>query len=165
MINLKSIFYRKVKWLSPNIISQEDILCYFIIAVKGFKNYFVITFNQPFAAYGTWDNQSNTIAKNNMQDSGNGRGVYIQFKSGVQVEAKIASSYISIQQAELTLQKELGSNTFEQTEAAAGAAWEFLAADATAGVCVAADANVAAARNVTIEIAFFIASSNTRSNR
>ncbi|MEP6682140.1 MAG: GH92 family glycosyl hydrolase [Parafilimonas sp.] len=95
---------------------------------KDFKNYFVIQFDQPFVFYGTWKGDtSNKINNNNLFDSGMQTGAYIQFKKGVTVQAKIASSYISADQAELTLQQELGKfTTLEQTKTAADKIWNDL---------------------------------------
>lgn len=98
-----------------------------IFIPKGFKNYFVITFDQPFINYGTWDNVSGNINKNNIQDTGKGIGAFIQFAKGAKVQVKIASSYVSEEQAALTLQQELGGfATLEQTKAAAAKAWNDL---------------------------------------
>ena len=94
---------------------------------KGFKNYFVIIFDKPFIAYGTWENVTNTFSRGKDTAEGKGAGAYIQFKSGSSVQAKIASSYISIDQAELTLEKELGNHqSFEQTSNAAHKVWNEL---------------------------------------
>lgn len=94
---------------------------------KGFKNYFVIQFDQPFISYGTWKNENGKISEHNLFDSGNQTGAYVQFKTGVKVQAKIASSYISPQQAEFTLQQELGKFTkLEQTKSAADKKWNDL---------------------------------------
>ena len=76
---------------------------------NGFKNFFVIIFDKPFKSFGTWENKGNTIAKNNLTAEGMGAGAYIRFADGATVEAKVASSYISIEQANTTLDRELGS--------------------------------------------------------
>ncbi|HKJ30676.1 MAG TPA: GH92 family glycosyl hydrolase [Balneolales bacterium] len=75
---------------------------------KNFKNYFVLKFNQPFVSYGTWQNKTGKISKTNTSDEGNGMGAYIQFRKGARVQVKVASSYIGINQARLTLDQELG---------------------------------------------------------
>src|SRR5690606_22422536 len=69
-----------------------------------FKNYFVIVFDKPFVSFGTWENRKNTINEEELTKEGEGAGAYIQFKSGEKVQAKIASSYISIEQASLNLE-------------------------------------------------------------
>lgn len=92
-----------------------------------FKNYFVMEFDKPFVAYGTWENENGEIAKGNLTDEGKGKGAYIQFKPGTKVEVKIASSYISPEQAELTLKQELGKHRkLEDTKDAAADIWNEL---------------------------------------
>ncbi len=55
---------------------------------------------------------------------GQGFGAYIQFGAGETVQAKVASSYISPEQAALNLSRELGSfATLEATKAAAKKVW------------------------------------------
>lgn len=91
---------------------------------NNFKNFFVIQFDKPFVAQGTWNNRNGIIAKDNLADEGRGIGAYIQFKDGETVQARIASSYISPEQAELNLERELGKHRkLEQTKAAAADVW------------------------------------------
>ncbi len=91
---------------------------------KGWKSYFVIKFDQPIKAFGTWENRSNTVKADSTSAEGLGKGAYVEFKGGVKVQVKVASSYISLAQAELNLETELGKDkTLEQTKAVAGAAW------------------------------------------
>lgn len=94
---------------------------------KDFMNYFVIEFDQPFEAYGTWENIKNQIKENNAKDEGKGVGAYIKFKNGAKVQVKVASSYISQQQAQLNLDRELGKyKKLEDTKAAAAKVWNTL---------------------------------------
>jgi len=94
---------------------------------KNFMNYFVIEFDQPFEAYGTWENIKNQIKENNAKDEGKGIGAYIKFKNGAKVQVKVASSYISAEQAQLNLDRELGKyKQLEDTRAAAGKVWNAL---------------------------------------
>ena len=96
-------------------------------APQGFKNYFVIVFDKPFAEYGTWENKHDKISKGNLTDEGQGIGAYFKFKDGNVVQAKVASSYISTDQAEVTLQAELGKQkNFEDTKNAAFKVWNDL---------------------------------------
>ncbi len=76
----------------------------------GYKNFFIAEFDQPIEGYGTWDNTNNQVQANNLSAEGKGKGIYIEFKAGVQVQVKVASSYISAEQAELNLSRELGAN-------------------------------------------------------
>jgi predicted alpha-1,2-mannosidase len=91
---------------------------------KGFKNFFVIRFDQPIKSYGTWENKTNTIQENELSAEGDGKGAYVEFKTGSTVQLKVASSYISAEQAELNLSRELGPDkTLEQTKAKAAKVW------------------------------------------
>lgn len=89
---------------------------------QDFKNYFVIVFDKPIIAYGTWDNKSKDIKSGNNGDAGKGIGAYVQFASGTTVQVKVASSYISLEQAELNLSKELGG--YKKLEDTKNAAWK-----------------------------------------
>jgi predicted alpha-1,2-mannosidase len=92
--------------------------------VDNFKNYFVAVFDKPFVAYGTWENRSNTIQNDSLTAEGRGAGAWIQFKAGSTVQVKVSSSYISPEQAELNLQRELGSfKKLEDTKQAATNSW------------------------------------------
>jgi len=88
------------------------------------NSYFEIIFDKPFVNYGTWDNTNNTISEGTLTAQGKGKGAYIEFKQGETVQAKTASSYISEDQASLTLKNELGKfKTLDQTKAAAAKIW------------------------------------------
>jgi len=80
---------------------------------ENFKNYFVVVFDKPFTYQSTVDNK--TIVPNRLQMESSHAGAIIGFstKKGEIVHAKVASSFISFDQAELNL-KELGKNSFEQ---------------------------------------------------
>lgn len=94
---------------------------------KGFRSYFVMEFDQPFEAFGTWDNKSGKTVAGNLKDTGEGRGAYFKFKKGSSVQVKMASSYISQEQAQLNLSSELGKfKTLDQTKAAAANVWNKL---------------------------------------
>ena len=91
---------------------------------EGFKNFFVIKFDQPIKSYGTWENRKNTIQANETTAEGEGKGAYVEFKGGAKVQVKVASSYISEEQAELNLSRELGDDQkLEQTKEKAAKAW------------------------------------------
>jgi len=92
--------------------------------VKGFKNYFVIQFDKSFQEAGIWENRNGKTWENQTSKEGEGIGAYIQFKDGQKVQAKIASSYVSLDQAQLNLKRELGKDrNLEQTKANAKAIW------------------------------------------
>lgn len=96
-------------------------------APKSFKAFFIIQFDKPFVSYGTWENKQNTIKEGNVGDEGKGVGAYIEFIKGVKVEARVTSSYISLEQAELALHEELGKFTsLEDTKRNAFKVWNNL---------------------------------------
>lgn len=96
-------------------------------APEGFRNYFVIVFDQPFEAYGTWENRKDAIRPGALSAEGDGEGAYIQFRKGVKVQARVASSYISEEQALINWERELGQHrTLEQTKNAAATVWNKL---------------------------------------
>ena len=89
---------------------------------KTHKNYFIIQFDKPFVSYGTWENR-----KNNLSREGEGIGAYVQFAKGSKVQAKVSTSYISPEQAEVTMTRELGKHSsVEVTKQAAADVWNQL---------------------------------------
>jgi len=92
-----------------------------------FKGYFVLEFDQPFVSYGTWENKNFEVKPNGLTDEGQGKSAYIEFKPGTKVQVKIASSYVSPEQAQFNLDSELGKfKNLEDTKAAAGKLWNDL---------------------------------------
>ena len=92
-----------------------------------FKAYFIIKFYKPFISYGTWAKKGETITKGQKTNSGEAVGAYLQFKKGSVVQVKIASSYISPEQAEYNLDSELSQfKNLDQTKAAAAKIWNDL---------------------------------------
>lgn len=92
--------------------------------VKELKNYFVIQFDKPFKTQGTWENRKGEKWDNKLVAEGKGIGAYLQFKDGETVQVKIASSYISYDQAQLNLNRELGKfKKLEDTKQAARKVW------------------------------------------
>ncbi|RYY26223.1 MAG: glycoside hydrolase family 92 protein [Chitinophagaceae bacterium] len=91
---------------------------------EGYKNFFILQFDQPFEDYGTWENAKNTLKEKSLSDEGKGRGAYVRFASGSRVQVKVASSYITPEQALLNLKTELGNDkTFEETRSRAESVW------------------------------------------
>lgn len=89
---------------------------------KNFKNYFVIYFNKDFSLAKTW---SEKTLKEGLELESNHSGAVIGFKTtkGEQVVAKVASSFISFDQAELNLKRELANDNFETTKKKAKDNW------------------------------------------
>ncbi|MCR6720956.1 MAG: hypothetical protein NVV59_11870 [Chitinophagaceae bacterium] len=85
--------------------------------LKNFKNYFIIQFDQPFTSAGCWTENEllrNDLSLSNDKNSGAIVGFSIQTR-GQQVHARVASSFISAEQAAINL-RELGSDNFEQVK-------------------------------------------------
>lgn len=89
---------------------------------ENFKNYFVIQFDKPFTFVSTVF--ENNILPNETEAKGNHTGAVIGFatKKGEIVHARVVSSFISPEQAELNL-KELGKNSFDQLVANGREIW------------------------------------------
>ena len=87
-----------------------------------FKNYFVLVFDKPFTY--TAAVASGVIDTNKLEATDNHAGALIGFKTrkGEQVNVRVASSFISPEQAELNL-KELGTDNVEQIAAKGRKIW------------------------------------------
>lgn len=90
---------------------------------KNFKNYFVIYFNKDFTLTKTWSGK--VLNNEELELTSDHTGAVIGFKTqkGEQVIAKTASSFISFEQAELNLKRELANDSFEVTKAKAKTVW------------------------------------------
>src|SRR4051812_21003743 len=88
-----------------------------------FKNYFVLVFDKPFASNYTWHDK--TLEKDKLEKINNHVGAVVTFKTkkGEIVNVKVASSFISEEQAELNLKNELGTATFQETVANSKKEW------------------------------------------
>ncbi len=82
----------------------------FVNHSKNFRNYFVIQFDQPFADYGIWEGEKKQTFPQQKTGGGKRYGAYLKFKKGAKVQAKAASSYITSEQAQHTLNTELGND-------------------------------------------------------
>ncbi|WP_418510642.1 GH92 family glycosyl hydrolase [Corallibacter sp.] len=92
---------------------------------NNFHNYFVAEFDKDFEITHTW-NDNWSLQKNTTDSEGNHVGAIIGFKTakGDVVHVKVASSFISPEQAQLNLDREIGNDTFEDTKEKAKKAWE-----------------------------------------
>lgn len=90
---------------------------------KNFKNYFVIYFDKDFTLAKTWSDK--TLKNDELELTSDHSGAVIGFKTakGEQVSARTASSFISFEQAELNLKRELANDNFDATKAKAKAIW------------------------------------------
>ncbi|GAB2791015.1 GH92 family glycosyl hydrolase [Rhabdobacter roseus] len=89
-----------------------------------FKNYFVLVFDKPFSFQSTWHGKQ--LAKDTLEYRADHVGAVVGFKTkrGEQVGIRVASSFISHEQAERNLAQELGTDSFEQTRQKGHASWQ-----------------------------------------
>ena len=92
---------------------------------ENFHNYFIAVFDKDFKWKHTWtDNWK--LNKNITESKGDHVGAIIGFetKLGEEVSVKVASSFISLEQAEQNLQQEIGNKTFKEVKLEAKESWE-----------------------------------------
>jgi predicted alpha-1,2-mannosidase len=87
-----------------------------------FKNYFVIVFDRPFTQGQVWSKDHVVKGVSELQDDHTGAAIQFKTKKGEQIHARVASSFISYEQAERNL-KELGQDSFDQVKAKGEAVW------------------------------------------
>jgi len=92
---------------------------------ENFHNYFVAEFDKDFEITHTWDDEWK-LMEGSTAIEGEHVGAIIGFKTkkGEVVHVKVASSFISPEQAQLNLNREIGKDTFEQTKEKAKQTWE-----------------------------------------
>ena len=92
---------------------------------ENFHNYFVLEFNKDFEVTHTWGDDWR-LETNSSENIGDHVGAIIGFETfdDEEVEVKVASSFISLEQAQLNLSREIGKNSFETTKNEARNAWE-----------------------------------------
>ncbi len=80
---------------------------------ENFHNYFVALFDKDFDFTSVWN--GNRESKNSLVEEGLHVGAVVGFKTtqGEQIHVKVASSFISTEQAELNLAREIGDKDFE----------------------------------------------------
>jgi predicted alpha-1,2-mannosidase len=90
-----------------------------------FHNYFVAEFDKDFEINHTWKDGWQLV-ENTTESEGDHVGAIIGFKTkkGEVVHVKVASSFISPEQAALNLSREIGADTFDETKEKAKQAWE-----------------------------------------
>lgn len=89
---------------------------------QNFKNYFVIEFDKPFTFNKVWANYRIVEEHLDLQSDHVGAAIGFKVKRGEQVHAKVASSFISMEQAYQNL-KEIGDKSFVQVKDAAYKRW------------------------------------------
>ena len=88
-----------------------------------FKNHFVAVFDKDFEVTKTWKDE--VLQDSNEAESFHVGGIVgFKTKKGELVNVKIASSFISQEQAELNLNREIGSKSFDAIKSEGEAIWE-----------------------------------------
>lgn len=90
--------------------------------LPNFKGFFVIKFNRPIKGVMTWDNNEVYPAKPSHKGTRMGAAVSFDNRSDV-VEARIGTSFISVEQARENLEREIGSKPFGEVMAETRDAW------------------------------------------
>lgn len=91
---------------------------------ENFRNYFVLVFDKDFQTYDTWGDDWILLHSDQSQAQHAGAVIGFRTQKGEKVNVKVASSFISLEQAELNLLREIGNDTFEQTQQKALHLWE-----------------------------------------
>ncbi|MBN2651993.1 MAG: GH92 family glycosyl hydrolase [Spirochaetales bacterium] len=91
--------------------------------MENFRGWFVVKFSKKFKLGGTW--VADDVAPGLFSAGGARTGGYIEFETGdgEVVEVRTATSFISIDQARVNMEKELGSATFDQIAGRSKAEW------------------------------------------
>lgn len=92
---------------------------------ENFHNYFVAQFDKDFDLTHTWGDEWQLV-DNSTENEGDHVGAILGFKTekGEAVHVKVASSFISHEQAELNLNREIGNDSFATTKQKAQQAWQ-----------------------------------------
>jgi predicted alpha-1,2-mannosidase len=90
---------------------------------QNFKNYFVIYLNKSFTVSYTW--HDSVLVRDSLEMLSTHSGAIVGFKTekGEKVQLKVASSFISYEQANINLQREIGDDVFDVTKEKAKALW------------------------------------------
>ena len=97
---------------------------------ENFHNYFVVYFDKDFESVQTWNRDESEDLDDQMLTSalvaeGYHVGAVLSFKTNEneKITAKVASSFISLDQAETTMEREINKDSFLQTKNKAKKAW------------------------------------------
>jgi predicted alpha-1,2-mannosidase len=90
---------------------------------KNFRNWFVIEFDKPLKSAELWDGDKLQAGVQELQAGHAGAIVGFATAAGEQVKMRVASSFISLEQAELNLKREIGSDDFDATRTKAAKRW------------------------------------------
>ena len=92
----------------------------------GFSGYFVVQFEVPFTAYGTWTNDTRQDGATSAQGTGKKEqvGAYVRFGAEVrQLTVRVGTSFTDLEGARRNLQQEAAGKTFEEVLQATESTW------------------------------------------
>jgi len=90
---------------------------------NNFSNHFVIVFDRPFTAHGTWTPDAIHAGQTKLADGHAGAYFGFKVKKGKPISCKVASSFISPEQAQRNLDREIGKEDFDAVRRQADAHW------------------------------------------
>ncbi len=92
--------------------------------LPNFKGYFVIQFDKPIKTFGTWDGDK--ISASSVEQYGTRMGAYISFKTNKdeRVQVRIATSFISIEQARKNMAMEIAGKGFKDIVKSTRDTWQ-----------------------------------------
>ena len=90
---------------------------------ENFTNWFVAVFDRDFDSYATWRND--TLRRDSLSAEGEHSGALVRFKTkrGDKINVRVASSFISAEQAMLNLEREICGKDFEQVKEECRSEW------------------------------------------
>ncbi|PUB33582.1 putative alpha-1,2-mannosidase [Elizabethkingia sp. YR214] len=90
---------------------------------ENFKNYFIVQFDKDFDLTSAW--KDNALVNDQLEITSNHAGAIVGFKLKAKesIYAKVASSFISFEQAEINLKREIGNQSFAQVKNNAKDIW------------------------------------------
>ncbi len=104
--------------------NPDQMGSHLVRSLENFKGYFIIQFSKPFSSYGTWSDD--TISASQKSQTGRRMGAYVSFSTSKdeQVTARIATSFISLEQARTNLENEIPNWDFDSVVQATRDKWQ-----------------------------------------
>lgn len=90
---------------------------------ENFHNYFVLQFDRPLGHFWTWDASGREAGRRSVEADHAGALLHFATDRGEEVHVRVASSFISPQQARLNLERELGERSFDEIREEGREAW------------------------------------------
>lgn len=81
--------------------------------LPNFKGYFVLKFSKPFSTHGSWKENKKYNLKSKITGDHVGGYVYFDTQDGEEIQVKVATSFISIEQARMNMEMEIPNWDFQ----------------------------------------------------